>query len=98
MRSHERCSMVCVKSCLKYRFTKEELLPILDAMLEYVEEQYANGYDPENPYLYLDNIERKPYTKKINTIVEETDDEVITDTETDLTTDYDTDISELSYL
>jgi hypothetical protein len=98
MRSHERCSMVCVKSCLKYRFTKEELLPILDAMLEYVEEQYNNGYDPENPYLHLDNVERKPYTKKINTIIEETDDEVMTDTETDLTTDYDTDVSELSYL
>ena len=99
MRSHERCSMVCVKSCLKYRFTKEELLPILDAMLEYVEEQYANGYDPENPYLYLDNIERKPYTKKINTIIEESDDDDMTDTETNLTTtDYDTDISELSYL
>ena len=97
MRSHERCSMVCVKSCLKYRFTKEELLPILDAMLEYVEEQYANGYDPENPYLYLDNIERKPYTKKINTIIEESDDDM-TDTETNITTDYDTDISELSYL
>tara|TARA_R100000353_G_scaffold153266_1_gene111851 strand:+ start:2455 stop:2859 length:405 start_codon:yes stop_codon:yes gene_type:complete len=103
MRSHERCSMVCVKSCLKYRFTKEELLPILDAMLEYVEEQYANGYDPENPYLYLDTIERKPYTKKkekenIYTIQEESDEEDMTDTETNITTDYDTDISELSYL
>ena len=98
MRSHERCSMVCVKSCLKYRFTKEELLPILDAMLEFVEKQYANGYNPINPYLNLDNIERKPYTKKINTIIEESDDDM-SDTETNLTTtDYDTDISELSYL
>ena len=97
MRSHERCSMVCIKSCLKYRFTREELEPILDAMIKYVEEQYENGYDPENPYLHLDNIERKPYTKKINTIIEETDDEVMTNTDME-TTDYDTDISELSYL
>ena len=97
MRSHERCSLPCVKSCLKYRFTKEELLPILDAMLEYVENEYANGYNPDNPYLHLDSIQRKPYTKKADTIIEETDDEVMTDTETE-TTDYDTDISELSYL
>ena len=98
MRSHERCSMVCVKRCLKYRFTKEELLPILDAMLEFVEKQYADGYNPINPYLNLDNVEIKPYTKKINTIIEESDDDM-TDTETNITTtDYDTDISELSYL
>jgi len=102
MRSHERCSMVCIKSCLKYRFTREELEPILDAMLEYVEEQYKNGYNPDNPYLHLDNVERKKYTKKQDTIIEETEDEDedMTETDTDLETetDYDTDISELSYL
>ena len=100
MRSHERNSMVCVKSCLKYRFTREELLPILDTMLEYVENQYALGYNPDNPYKHLDNIQRKKYTKKEDTINEESENEDITDTETetDLTTDYDTDISELSFL
>ena len=100
MRSHERCSMCCIKSCLKYRFTREELEPILDAMLEYVEEQYANGFNPTNPYLHLDNIERKPYTKKEDTIIEESEDENMTDTDIETTTetDYDTDISELSFL
>ena len=100
MRSHERCSMVCIKSCLKYRFTREELEPILDAMLEYVEEQYKNGYNPDNPYLHLDNIERKPYTKKEDTIIEESEDEDMTDTDIETTTetDYDTDVSELSFL
>ena len=104
MRSHERNSMVCVKSCLKYRFTREELLPILDSMLEYVEEQYKNGYNPDNPYLHLDNIERKQYTKKEDTIIEETEEETEeeyeddTDMETTTETDYDTDVSELSYL
>ena len=101
MRSHERNSMVCVKSCLKYRFTREELLPILDSMLEYVEEQYSNGFNPHNPYMHLDNIERKQYTKKEDVIVEEETEDMIesdTDMETTTETDYETDVSELSYL
>ena len=63
---------------------------------------YIYGYNPDNPYLHLDNIERKPYTKKEDAIIEETEeeteDEVDTDIETTTETDYDTDISELSYL
>tara|TARA_A100001391_G_scaffold192889_1_gene167529 strand:+ start:89 stop:433 length:345 start_codon:yes stop_codon:yes gene_type:complete len=82
-RSRERLSIPTLKTCMKYKFTKEELQGIFDALIETIEKQYPNDELP--------NIPSGEILSKLDIIVEDSE----TESESE---GYTTDTSELSYL
>ena len=70
-RAIDRCSLPCIKTAIKYGFTKEDLQPIIDRYLEIIE----NGKVPES------TIQKKYYKKEIDIMSE------ISETDSGYTTD-----------
>jgi hypothetical protein len=56
----DRCSLPCIETCIKYKFTKEDLMPVIDRYLEVIE----SGIVPEN----IKNNKNKYKKNKINKI------------------------------
>jgi hypothetical protein len=83
-RARERLSIPTIKTCIKYKFTKEELQGIFDAIIETID----NYYPDDN----LPNIPSGEIISKLNVIVEDSE------TETETESGYTTDTSELSFL
>jgi hypothetical protein len=83
-RARERLSIPTIKTCVKYKFTKEELQGILDAIIETVQNYYPDDKLP--------NIPSGEILSKLDIIIEDSEIESETDS------GYTTDNSELSFL
>ncbi len=80
----DRCSLPCIETCIKYNFTKEDLMPVIERYLEVIE----SGIVPD----HIKNKKNKNNFINLKKVIEE---ELIdfsdTETECSLDTEYSTD-------
>ncbi len=78
----DRCSLPCIETCIKYNFTKEDLMPIIERYLEIVEKGIVPEDISKNKNKYKKNkIKKELNLKKIKE--EELMDLDVSDTESE---------------
>tara|TARA_R110002012_G_scaffold210835_2_gene381496 strand:- start:3082 stop:3450 length:369 start_codon:yes stop_codon:yes gene_type:complete len=61
----DRCSLPCIETCIKYNFTREDLMPVIERYLEIVENKIIPEDIKNNKNKYKKNKINKINLKKV---------------------------------